>query len=70
MTDTYFFKSVDKHNTGLISIYRISRPAGIVAAGVAGTLILAESSFYGIFFFLGVISLWGMIESLRIRDTK
>jgi MFS family permease len=70
MTDTYFFKSVDKRNTGLISIYRISRPAGIVAAGVAGSIILAESNYYGIFFFLGIISLWGMIESLRIRDTK
>lgn len=70
MTDTYFFKSVGKGNTGLISIYRITRPAGIVAAGAVGAFVLAEFGYYGIYFFLGVISFWGMIESLRIHDTK
>lgn len=69
MTDTYFFKQVKKRDTGLISIFRLSRPTGIVAGAIAGVVVIAYTSFPGIFFTLAIISLWGMLESLRIRDT-
>ncbi len=69
MTDTYFFKSVGKRDTGLITIFRIARPAGIVAGALWGIVVLLYTSYAGMFFTLGVISLWGIMQSLRIRDT-
>jgi len=70
MTDSYFFKHVDKRDTGLISLFRISRPTGLVAGGAFGLIVLVYTSYPGIFFTLGMISLCGIWESLRLTDTK
>lgn len=69
LTDTYFFKKVDKRDTGLISIFRLSRPAGIIAGAAWGIAVIAYTTYTGIFFTLAVISLWGIYICLRIRDT-
>ena len=69
MSDTYFFKSVNKRDTGLITIFRVSRPVGIVAGALWGILVLFYTSYAGMFFTLGVISLVGILVSLNIRDT-
>jgi MFS family permease len=68
MTDTYFFKLVDKHDTGLISIFRLARPLGIMAGSVTGILLLSHLPLQMIFFLLSAISLLGILQSARIRD--
>ncbi len=69
MTDTYFFKKVDKHDTGFISIFRLTRPVGIMAGSVYGVLVLAYTGYAGMFFTLAIISFIGMITCLKIHDT-
>ncbi len=68
MTDSYFFKHVDERDTGLLSIFRLSRPISVVAIPL-GALALHFVSYEKLFLLLAVVVFWGLKESLILRDT-
>lgn len=69
MTESYFFKKINHEDTGLISIFRISRSAGIILGAIVGAISLNLFSFEKIFFVLAVVVFFGLRESLYIKDT-
>lgn len=69
MTETYFFKHVKAEDTGLLSIFRLTRSAGFVFSAIISTLTLSFFSFDKIFFVLAVVVLFGLKESLHLKDT-
>ncbi|MCR4279678.1 MAG: MFS transporter [Candidatus Zambryskibacteria bacterium] len=69
MTESYFFKKIDHKDTGLISIFRISRSAGIILGAIVGAINLNLFSFEKIFFVLAIVVFFGLRESLYIKDT-
>jgi MFS family permease len=69
MVESYFFKKIDHEDTGLLSIFRLSRPAGIILGALIGALSLNLFSFEKIFFVVAIVILFGMYQALHIRDT-
>ena len=69
MSESYFFKHVDGQDTRLISIYRLARPVGIVIGSALGAVVLNLVSFQTIFLVLAIIALFGLKESLTLKDT-
>ncbi len=69
-TDSYFFKQVGPHHVGLISIYRLSRPVGLILGSGFGSV----ASFFlpqnGIFLILGIMILIGFRQAFSLVDTK
>lgn len=70
MTETYFFKHVNQEDTGLISIFRLSRPGGLIAGALIGALTVTLYSYNALFLILAIILFFGMIESVRLVDTR
>lgn len=70
MTESYFFKHVGPRDTGLISIFRLTRPVSIVLGAGMGILILGVLSFEKVLFVLAAVVLLGLKESLALIDTK
>jgi MFS family permease len=68
-TESYFFKKIDASQTGLLSIFRLLRPAGLIFGALLGGAIIALFSFHLIFFVVAGIILIGLYESLYLRDT-
>lgn len=69
MTETYFFKQVKADDTGLLSIFRLTRPAGSILGILIGILTISFFSFEKIFFALAVVVFFGLKESLSLQDT-
>ncbi|MDP3763276.1 MAG: MFS transporter [bacterium] len=69
MTESYFFKHINARDTGLISIFRLTRSTGFVFGAAVGTLTLNLFSFEKIFFVVAVVVFLGLKESLFIKDT-
>ena len=69
MTETYFFKHVKADDTGLLSIFRLSRPAGNIFGITVGVLTLNFFSYEIMFFALAVLVFLGLRESLSLEDT-
>ncbi len=69
MTESYFFKHINASDTGLISIFRLTRPVSVVLGATAGALTLSLFSFEKIFFVLAVVIMLGFRESLYLKDT-
>jgi MFS family permease len=69
MTETYFFKKIGPQDTGLLSIYRLARPAGIILGSALGVLSVALLPLTQLFFVLAIVVFFGLKESLFIEDT-
>lgn len=70
MTDSYFFKHVNAEDAGLLSIFRLTRPASVILGSAAGAIALNFLSFDKLFYILAVVAFFGLKEALLIRDTK
>ena len=70
MTESYFFKQIGPTDTGFISIFRLARPVSIVLGATIGVLALNLFSFEKIFFVVVVVILFGLQQSLSLKDTK
>ena len=70
MTESYFFKHVGPKDTGLISIFRLTRPVSTILGAGAGILALSVLSFEQVFFVLATVILFGLKISLSLKDTK
>jgi MFS family permease len=68
-TETHFFKHVDSRDTSLISIFRLARPVGLLLGSLIGISTLNLFSFEKIFFVIAIILLFGLRESLYLKDT-
>jgi len=68
-TDSYFFKHVDDRDTGLLSIFRLTRPVSVILGTLLGVITIGLFSFEQIFYVLAVIIFLGLKEALAIRDT-
>lgn len=69
-TDSYFFKQIGPHHVGLISIFRLSRPFGLMLGAGIGALSNALLHSSSIFLILGVTILFGIRQSFFLVDTK
>jgi MFS family permease len=69
MTETYFFKKIGPEDTGLLSIFRLARPAGIIIGSLLGVLTLTILPIAQLFFVLAIVVFFGLKESLFIEDT-
>ena len=67
--ESYFYKHVDKRDTGLISIYKLSWPTAFILGPIIGAFSLSLFPFEGIFLLLAIIVLFSMTTSSRLRDT-
>jgi len=67
--ESYFFKKISGDDVGLISIFKLATPVSIIAGAFLGSVLLAFLPFNLIFFFLALVVLLGMKESLFIHDT-
>lgn len=71
MAESYFFKEVKEKNADEISFFRNTYPLSfIVAPAIAIPTLLFVPSFEYIFFVLAVITLLGLLISLRLKDIK
>lgn len=76
MSESYFFKQIAIRDAEIISFFRMSRPIayviGPLSAGALITFLSTTSPENSRFLFiaLGALMLFGLIPSLRIKDTK
>lgn len=68
-TESHFFKYVDARDSALISIFRLSRPVGLMAGALLGVATLQLFSIEKIFLVLAVVVFLGLKESLYLEDT-
>ncbi|MDO8471129.1 MAG: MFS transporter [bacterium] len=69
MTETYFFKHVKADDTGLLSIFRLTRPTGNILGIIVGVLTFNFFSYEIMFFVLAIMVLLGLKESMSLKDT-
>lgn len=69
-TESYFFKQVDEKDHGVISIFRVGRPAAVIFGTLFAALIIASFSYSALFMLLALLVLSGMKESAQIVDTR
>ena len=70
MTESYFFKHVGAEDTGLLSIFRLTRSAGSILGIAIAVLTINLFSFDKIFFALAIVVFFGLKQSLSLQDTK
>ncbi len=70
LTESYFFKKVDKSETGEMSIFRNTYPVAYIVAPIVGGGILQFLPVQYLFLFLGIITLLGTLFIIPIRDTR
>lgn len=69
MTETYFFKKISASDTGMLAIFRLTRPLGILFGAAIGAGTLAIFSMEKIFIVLAFAIFFGMKETLSLKDT-
>lgn len=70
MSETYFFKKIDRADSELISIFRYTSPLAYLIGPLLATIILQMFSYQILFATLSVIVLLGTYFSHEIKDTK
>lgn len=70
LTESYFFKKVDKSETGEMSIFRNTYPLAYIIAPIVGGGILQFLPVQYLFLFLGIITILGTLFIIPIRDTR
>jgi MFS family permease len=69
MTETYFFKKIDEHDSDLLGFFRMVQPASYVIAPIIASIVLMFVDFRWLFMVLGIICLYGIRWSLSLKDT-
>jgi hypothetical protein len=68
-SETYFFKHVKEENTGLISLFRMTRPFSFVIVPLVALVVVHFFSYSASFFFLAIFTLSGLLFIPKV-DTK
>lgn len=69
-SESFFFKHVWKSDTGLISIFRLTRPVSVVLGSLIGALCLLFLPFKALFLVLAIFVFFGTQQSARLQDTR
>ena len=69
-TESYFFKQVKGHDSNLISLFRLTRPLGILVGTLIASVTLFFLPFNLAFIVLAFLMVSGAFTTLRITDTK
>jgi MFS family permease len=70
LTESYFFKKVDKTETGAMSIFKNTYPIAYIIAPILGSVIIAFGTPKLLFLILGIICLSGILFVVPIINTK
>lgn len=72
MNETYFFKQIDGHHTGLMGYFRRSRPLAFMLAPLLASLLLEYGvvTIEGLFYLLAIIMIAALYFPLKLKDTK
>lgn len=70
MIETYFFKKVDKKDSEVLSMFRITRPLSFFTAPIITTVGFVYTSEQYLFLVLGIICLLTLYPILTMRDTN
>ncbi len=70
MTETYFFKKVNRKESGLVGIFRTARPVAYIISPILATILLSFMDIKYMFVVLGVILFLGAGTSLVLEDTR
>ena len=70
MIETYFFKTVSKNDTAVLSVFRVTRPASYFLAPIITMVGLLFTSSQYLFAIVGVITLVAIYPVLSIRDAR
>lgn len=68
-SETYFFKHVKEEDTGLISLFRMTRPLSYVIAPLFALPVIYFFSYSASFYFLAIFTLFGLFFIPKV-DTK
>ncbi|OHA97213.1 MAG: hypothetical protein A3E02_02150 [Candidatus Zambryskibacteria bacterium RIFCSPHIGHO2_12_FULL_38_34] len=68
-SETYFFKHVKKENTGIISLFRMSRPFAFIIVPLIALVVVHFFSYSASFYFLAFFTLSGLFLIPKV-DTK
>lgn len=69
-TESYFFKQVNGQDANLMSVFRLTRPLGVIAGSLLGSICLALMPFNLAFLVLASVMVLGMLVTLGIEDTR
>lgn len=69
-TESYFFKQVDARASGLISVFRSTRPLAYLIGAATGSLLLVFLPFSTLFFALAIVMACGVLVTLGMTDTR
>jgi len=69
-TETYFFKKINKEDTGKISFFRNTSPIAFLVSPIIATAALTVANFQELFIILGAIVLLALIPNYKLHDTK
>ncbi len=67
--ESYFFKHVKSNDSGIISVFRMTRPLSFIIAPTIATISLIFLPFQMLFWILGAITLIGAATLVSIKDT-
>lgn len=70
MTETYFFKKIDPKDSGIIGVFRSTRPSAYIISPIIATALLYFIDIQYLFIALGVILFLGAGASLSLEDTR
>ena len=70
MTETYFFKKIDRTDTNVLSLFRMMRPFAYMLAPIIATVFLIFFDIKYIFIAIAAITLIGLKYGLSIKDTQ
>ncbi len=70
MSETYFFKNVERHEADLMEYFRSVEPMAYIVAPVLASLLLLVASMPLLFILLGCIMLGGIPIAVTLRDTR
>lgn len=69
MIETYFFKKVDAKDANTLSAFRVTRPMSYVLVPAITAIGLLFTDYRGMFPILGLVCLFAVFLTMRIRDT-
>lgn len=69
-SESFFFKHVWKSDTGLISIFRLTRPVSAVLGSLVGAICLFFLPFKALFLVLAIFVFFGIQMSALLKDTR
>lgn len=69
-TESYFFKQVDERDAGMISLFRLTRPTGLILGALLGALVVLALTYQVLFILLIFVFLLALFEASDLIDTR